>query len=527
MAEAGFTLRAGAAGAGTPADDAGAKKTTTSRPAEAKSVVDYIGLAATASKLRADGETFVANVVEAANKYQGIDLKVEKIPGDNYEARILVNADQAIVLVFHDTFARRDMTRIPSISVMKDVIKSAQLKGITAKIISAIVVLKEEYENYETVAAGIVNSFRATDEHTYEGLSIGDFDASGELHISLNLKDVLNFAATTTGDPIAHADSGLLLYAKQRNKDNSGYGVDDSKMIPILAVTGYTDIKRVPADPYMSTYKYDPTFVITGIYGPIRTEEMAMVGVSLAADVFIHRGMWLNAFSTFTEGERNLGSIFFDPKTKKPFVCHNILERTELMKQHFTSNVPLLAIDLQEGADQFPGLKDLIANPDKIKKILRDFTGGERAGQFEIIQGETISYDGRVETAKGRVDTRAVDFLFLVDPKGGGVSHDRAASFLDYPDPIDRRAIEQRALQLEEFYNKIDLTYTTLRVFFNSDFVDGMSADLGASIHLIIDSQINSQVYDISGLKRFGNVGAHFVAGGNPAGFGGFRGFVY
>ena len=132
MGEAGFTLRAGAAGAGTPADDAGAKKTTTSRPAEAKSVVDYIGLAATASKLRADGETFVANVVEAANKYQGIDLKVEKIPGDNYEARILVNADQAIVLVFHDTFARRDMTRIPSISVMKDVIKSAQLKGITS-----------------------------------------------------------------------------------------------------------------------------------------------------------------------------------------------------------------------------------------------------------------------------------------------------------------------------------------------------------------------------------------------------------
>ena len=120
-----------------------------------------------------------------------------------------------------------------------------------------------------------------------------------------------------------------------------------------------------------------------------------------------------------------------------------------------------------------------------------------------------------------------MDFLFLVDPKGGGVSHDRAASFLDYPDPNDPRAIEKRALQLEEFYNKIDLTYTTHRVFFNPDFVDGMSADLGASIHLIIDSQINSQVYDISGLKRFGNVGAHFVAGGNPAGFGGFRGFVY
>ena len=39
MGEAGFTLRAGAAGAGTPAADAGTK-TTTSRPAAAKSVVD-------------------------------------------------------------------------------------------------------------------------------------------------------------------------------------------------------------------------------------------------------------------------------------------------------------------------------------------------------------------------------------------------------------------------------------------------------------------------------------------------------
>lgn len=202
MGEAGFTLRAGAAGAGTTADTAGNKSTTASRPAAAKSVVDYIGLSATASKLRADGEQFVANVVEAANKYQGIDLKVEKIPGDNYEARILVNGDLAIVLVFHDTFTRRDMTRIPSVSVMEDVIKSAQLKGITAKIINAIVVLKEEYENFENVAAGIVNSFRACDEHTYEGLSIGDFDASGELHISLNLKDVLAFAGTTTGSQL-------------------------------------------------------------------------------------------------------------------------------------------------------------------------------------------------------------------------------------------------------------------------------------------------------------------------------------
>lgn len=525
MAEVGVTLHTGAAGAGAGES---AKRSTTSRPAEAKTVVEYIGLTARASKLHKDGEEFMSNLQSEIEKNK-IDISVEKIMGDNYEARVITHNGNAVVLIFHETFVRRDMSHIPSVSVTKDIIRKLEIAG-GAKVVQVLVIFKDQYEKFENVAVAITNTFLSVDG-AFKNVAIQDFNASGELHVSLNLKEVLQFAETTTGSPVSHADTGLLIYAKRRDPNKSGYGTDNDMICePIGAVVGYTDLKRVAADAFNASFKIDPTFVITGVYSPIRTKEMAMFLISAAADVFIGRSMWLNAFSNFGEGEKNLGNLFINPSTKKPFSCKNIQERTLLIQQHFTSPTPLLAIDLQEGADQFPGLKDLIADPEGIKAAIATFTGGECAKQFDIVQGEAIQYDGLVDTPKGKIDTRAVDFLYLVDPKGANVSHDRAAAFLDYPDPNDPRAIEKKAAQLEEFYNasKIELAYNTHRVFFNPDWVVGLVQDLIASINLQIDSWVNNQVYDVSNFKRFNaNLGVGYSAAGGGATWTGWRGFAW
>lgn len=535
MENKGVTLTGGGIHAGTGAgSDEGAAGTTTraARAAAAKSVTDYAQLAACASKLHQDGEQFVSNIVTEAARYD-LELKVTKITGSNYEARVLTGKGMAYILIFHETFVRRDISRAPSVSVTRDVIEQMELLGITEPVIQVLVVFKDMYAKYENVAVGIINSFLASDGVSFKDLTIQDYDASGELHVSLNMKDALAFAETTTGSPLAHCDSAILIYSKTRKdkKNSSGYTTDDDiVMRPICAVTGYTDLKRVPADMFNSQYKYNPTFVITNIYSLVRTTDMAMFGITVAADVFIQRGMWLNAFSSFGEGDRNLGNLFVDPRTKKPFACKNIADRTMLMQQHFVSNVPYLAIDLQEGCDQFPGLKDLIANPDKIREAIRTFSGGNSSAGVDIIQGEAIQYDGIVDTNKGKIDTRAVDFLFLVDSKNGpGVAHERAATWLDYADPNDPRAVEKKALALEDFYRpeKIELGYTTHRVFFNPDFVTAVAQDLSTGIHPIIDSWVSNQVYDISGMKRFAsNMAAMFSAGGGST-YSGFRGFAY
>ena len=529
--DAGISVRTDAPDTGT------APKARTSRPAEAKSAVDYLGLTAQGSKLRKDGEEFVAKVVEETAKYD-VDLKVTKIPDNNYEARVLSANGLAVVLIFHDTFVAHDKMNIPSVSVTKDIIRSLEIKGVNDQIISVIVVTPDLYPNFDRMAVSIVNTFRAANEATFKDMAIGDIKASGEIHVNLNLKEVISYAETTTGSPVAHADSGLIVYAKQRVKGNGGYSInDDVKTIAIGAVTGYTEFKRVPvtaqnvgAAGVMCQYKYDPTFVVTGVYSPIRTDEFAAFLVAVAHDVFISRGLWINAFSSFAEGERNFGALFVDPQTKKPYKVQNFQQRWAIMQQHFTSSVPLFAIDLQEGRDQFPGLKKMLANPEQFKEIIASFTGDEAIRDIPLQQGDdVVQYDGFVETNKGRLDTRAVDYLFLVDPKGGNVNADRAAPFLDYADPHDPRAIEKKAAQLQEFYQKVDLTYTTHRIYFNPDFSDTLAKSFAASVPVTIDSFVNNQVYDFSGFRRKApGTGAAFQSGVavGPA-WGGVSGYAY
>lgn len=530
--DAGISVHADGATTGAPAG--GRPATRTSRPAEAKNAVDYLGLTAQGSKLRKDGEEFVKNVVQETAKYE-VELKVTKVPDTNYEARVLSYNGYAVVLIFHDTFQSHDKMNIPSVSCTKDIIRSLEIKGVTDTIVQVIVVTNEDYAQYDRMAVAIVNTLRAADETTFKDMTIGDLKASGEIHANLNLKEVIAFAETTTGSPVAHADSGAIIYVKQRVKNNSGYGIgDDVKTIAIGAVTGYTEFKRVPVTATavggtLCQYKYDPTFVVTGVYSPIRTKEFAAFLIAAAHDIFIARGLWINAFSSFGEGERNLGSLFINPETKKPWKIQNFAQREALMRQHFVSNTPLFAVDLQEGRDQFPGLKDFLSNPESIKAIIKEFTGDARVLDFPIQQGDdVVQYDGYVETNKGRLDTRAVDYLFLVDPKCGNVNAERAQMFLDYADPRDPRAIEKKAAQLGEFYQKIELCYTTHRVYFDPDFAEALARAFAASVPLTIDSFVSSQVYDFSGFRRRqAGAGAAFQGISSGPAYGGVTGYAY
>ena len=389
--DSGISVHAGG-GEGSPAARPAAR---TSRPAEAKNAVDYLGLTAQGSKLRKDGEEFVKNVVDETAKYE-VELKVTKVPDTNYEARVLSYNGYAIVLIFHDTFQSHDKMNIPSVSCTKDIIRSLEIKGVTDTIVEVIVVTNDMYQQYDRMAVSIVNTLRAADETTFKDMTIGDLKASGEIHANLNLKEVIAFAETTTGSPVAHADSGAIIYVKQRVKNNSGYGIgDDVKTIAIGAVTGYTEFKRVPVTATavggtLCQYKYDPSFIVTGVYSPIRTKEFAAFLIAAAHDIFIARGLWINAFSSFGEGERNLGSLFINPETKKPWKIQNFAQREALMRQHFVSTTPLFAVDLQEGRDQFPGLKDFLSNPESIKNIIKSFTGDARILDFPIQQGDDV-----------------------------------------------------------------------------------------------------------------------------------------
>lgn len=533
MAEVGVTLKTGSAAAAA-GEGAGTTVPPASRTASAKSVKDYItGSTVSASRLRPEGEAFVSAIVDEANKL-GLDLRVTKIQNSRYEARVFASGNNCVVFIFNDTYVR-EQARTPTSATIPSLVQQMRLRGITEKIIQVRVIYKESYDRPERAVASLVNTFRAKDDVTFKDLQIGDYNASGELHVNMNLKDTLAFAEGLCDGPVAAGDFGFILSAKTRDPNlASMYGQDNVEITNIGGVTMYTDIKRVPTDIYRTQFKYIPTVVITGIYSRIRTDEMAAVLSVIGADIAINRGLWRNSFATVAGGERNLGNLFApDRKTGKRFEVTSPMDREAIIQQHFYTTTPptvtpLLAIDLQEGADQFPGLKDILGNPDKFKAAIANFTHDNSILNYEITQGETVQYDGVVETPKGLMDTRAVDYLFLVDPKGGNISPERVASFLDYPDPNDPRAIEKRIIQLEEFYTKMDIMYTTRRVFFNPDFIRACGAAIAQHVNFQFDSVLAAQTYDISQLKPFTPTGAAFVpAGYNAGAMGGYRGFAY
>ena len=532
-------------GAGAPAGS----EPRASKPAKAFSIADLvITKSAVASRLRKDGEDFVNNVVEIASN-QIFPMKITVIPvrGGNFEARVLDNGSYAYALIFHETFTRRSANTIPTDSVIREVVSQLQMVGCTSQLINCFVVTKDWYEKSEQIGKQIFNSFAAADPKYYEGHGIEMFNQPGKvLTVSSNMLEAIRYAETTTGGPIGFADSALLAYIKDTtNKGNEGggiYGQGEPDRTDVLSVTWYTDFKtRYVAGNYgFGGFRIDPTVVITGIYSSIRTKEMAQLALALVADRAIFQKGWLNAFTTFSSTTtRNLGNLLKDQKTGKPTPCKSPADVNMVIQKNFLNPdgslvVPYLALDLQEGADQFPGLREILSNPDLLKSEHAAFTGSTNANPFNITQGRILAYyDGLVDTPKGKVDTRGIDYMYLVDTANGGKLNPADVEFLltDIDPSQDPTAPRKKIDYLEQncYPGKIDCLYTTWRVFLNPQYVQGLLSDFASLIPLNWEDRVQNNAYDRSGLATFNiqNNVPQFAPVGGPGGFGGRLGFGY
>lgn len=542
MAEPGITVHAG--GSTTTAPGGGAPKS--SRPAKAMSIADLvITKSAVASRLRKDGEEFVKAVVEvASNQAVKMDIKVIDIRGGNFEARVLDNGTHCYALIFHETFTRRSAVTTPTDSVIRELVQRLQMVGCSSSLINCHVITKDLYEKSEQEGKAVFNSFVAADDRYYGGHGIELFNQPGKvLTVTSNLAEVLRYAETTTAAPIGYADSGILGYIKDTTNKNdmSGgiYGQGEPDRTDVFAVTGYVDFKTrfVGGQFGFGTLRIDPTYVITGIYSTVRTKEMALIAIACAADRFIFQKQWLNAFTQgLGTSTRNLGNLFKD-QNGKITPCKNLQDVNEALKKGFLDGqgqlvLPYLAIDLQEGNDQFPGLREILTNPDQVKSGHAAFTGCTGAQGSNITQGRPLAYyDGVVDTPSGKVDTRAIDYLYLVDKNGGKLAPTDVEFMLSDIDPeADPTAPRKKIDFLETncYPGKIDVLYTTWRINLDPSFVKGVLSDLASQIPLNWEDRVQNNCYDRSTLQRFDSVGVptSFMGVGGPA-FSGRLGFGY
>lgn len=519
------------AGAEASVDTTTTQQPKASRAREARPMSGFLAKVATASQLSREGVMFVENVISEASKHK-IEFNSQKIAGSNYEARLYTTDKYALVHIFQSTFSRLNTAfRVPTISVEQDVIQKIQSLGITQKLLSMVVICDDQFEDYESIAAGMANAIKAVDG-TLEDMTINDFTNGYELVCTSKLPDIEAYARSRKRK-LAHHTLGVMLYAKDRSANqNMIAGSTQEDRVVLGCALAYTDIKKVQVSAY--DYKYLPTVVVTDIISDFRTEQVGSVMLALAVNQFIGQGGWLEEFSKFGPDDRNLGSLFVDPTTKKPFHCKNPAERTEIIRQHFLLDqsgacTPLFALDLQEGADIFPGLRNFIANPESIKSAIDQFTGSNlKANTANIAQAHILRFDGRIQTGDKRngewVDTRSIDFLHLVDPKGLNVSRAEADSFLSVADPNDPRAVEKQVADLEKFFDpsKIAVLYKTHRLIFDPQFIAAMGMAIAQSMPVTFDQYNANMTFDMHGLRAMAPNAFQFTPNTRGPGFGGF-----
>lgn len=490
------------------------KETGASRARGAKSLLDFIAFAPSATQLSKEGEAFVDDIVAQVKSMSNgkIELNVVKASLGNCEARIFTTDELAVAYLFHSTYVRpASAPHAPTCTAANKIDLTMKNLGLTQKLLDLVVVMEHEYDDATTKAKNIVTKIMSYDGELSK-VTAAEFSANGLRYaVTTRLDEVDSYLRNFKKTLPYHTIGVRLDVLTQERNERTGQIEEIRK--PIGAVTGFTYFTKTMN--YTTGPKFQPHVVIdtSGMVSPITTTGMCSVLLSIAVTQFITYGGWMEEFSNFGPSGRNFGILVLD-KAGKPYFITDVEHRDEFVRQWFQPGPdgvchPILELDLQEGAEQFPCVREFVANPDKLKKEIDDFTGGSISSAVgDIRQAEFIRYDGFIQIGDRKngewLDTRWVDFLNMVNPKGTmKISRDLADALLSIPNPMYGQAIEDQAKLLEQFWpaDKIALLYCTHRLVLKPEFVNALGSSIAALLpNVSFGSTSTNMMFDSSRL---------------------------
>ena len=500
--------------ADTTGEEKERKQPTASRARGAKSLLDYITLAPSATQLSKEGELFVDEVVAQVKSMSNgqIELEVKKASLGNCEARIFTTDKYAIAYLFQSTYVRpASSPHAPTCTAAAKIDIVMKSLGIEQKLLDVVVVMESDYEDAVLKAKNIITKLMSFDGELSK-ITAAEFAANGLRYaVSTRLDEVDAYLRNFRKTLPYHTIGVRLDVLTQERNERTGQIEEIRK--PVGAITGFTYFTKTMN--YTSGPKFQPHVVLdtTGMVSSIQTPGMASVLLSIAITQFITYGGWMEEFSNFGPNGRNFGILMQD-KTGKPYFITDVERRDEFVRQWFQPGPdgvchPILELDLQEGAEQFPCVREFVANPERLKQEIDEFTGGEIAKVVgDIKQAEFIRYDGFIQVGDRKngewLDTRWVDFLNMVNPKGTmKISRDMADPLLSIPNPMYVQAIEDQAKLLEQFWpaEKIALLYCTHRLVLKPEFVNALGGSIAALLSNVSFGQMaTNMVFDSSRL---------------------------
>lgn len=401
--------------------------------------------------------------IASSNRGMGVYLYT----ASNFETAIVHNSTgHSCVLIFAETYT--GPSNVPESVWALDVSEQLKRHGVLlpgGKPIDSVqewVVKPEDYPRVDIFNVALSN------------LLIGSIDAkemnvqflkNTKINVETDLDRVMSFIDRHY--PLAvkpRADVGVLLsvvspdtVSYDQQLIGAGGRRNENPAKELLAITGFTEFIAIPVAQLPqndattqalhkagATHKFAPVFRVTNIVSPLVTPGMLIMGLAFAADMFLNRNFWTQAYS-LRPGQPNIGNLINDKNNKgKPWVAKSIQERDQFLRIYATGTY--MSLDALRGTPRIPGIETLagveneasranmiqhIRNfftepvPNKIsvedQKTLQEYHSGLDHYLYqcrEIIADQWPLWVGSCSFAEQTVDTRYVDYLNIAAKTG-------------------------------------------------------------------------------------------------------------
>lgn len=450
------------------------------------SILELLAMTNTSSRLGEDAVKYI----EAIDK----EIADAKLPIVNYpvstdtiEARVYVDTANkaAILLSFAESYNQTTLDNVPPADRARDIIETFHVHHADiTNILEHVVVSKHDYTKAGVMASFIMNAF-ATFAGKTSKLSIQNLNQQ-KLSVITNIDEVRNFVRTNSPHSIpARDDIGCLICVDVPTKNNNQYGQQEFVQKPFMAITGYT---RFMTPEESGINKFVPIVLITDIVSSIPNKALLSLALPIAADAMIMQGLWARPYSTFAKDKPNIGSLYSDSKTGKPYFIPSVEEFHAFVRDRLTN--PFLGLDISEGRARMVGIDQFVYDRTSAVADIQNFLGC----QFNLETDPSIctmrSYTGTMSVNGVMKDTRVIDYLALAPavPDCRHVQH-----FLRQPMQPGKRIEDIRKIYPEGVENLYDTTTLVL----SSAIINQMAQAINAAIRLTYDTPTSAD-YNIN-----------------------------
>ena len=419
------------------------------------------------------------------------EVKILPVPCEHVCIHRIQVADKNILMAFSDTY--RAPVDTPFVAPSKYLAEVAnELYQQNIHIETTVTVTPGSYSLVSKMVRFLTSTFTSLLDPTRYQISLASL-MQDRFIVRTRLADVRRiieeYHPTATTPPV---NVGLAIFTNPKNRDET------PKLL--MAVGGYTDfVSTSPTGTSTAgmTHAAVPMTVITSIVTPAPSLSMAVLGITLAADIFMRGQLWLEQFTDFSKDAENIGNLIMDADGK-PFHVGDLMTLHEFHNTRLQTP-GILAIDIADGAPRIPGLEKICA--DMVTEELAKFLGRPvEELPRNVVKQVHMQYTGAFGD---ETDTRNATYLKLCAKNPSGVS--QYIPFL-----VRNTNPEFTMKALAELYSNAQLTplYSTNRTILDPAFLN-------------LVTTITSQMLDItpeSSSSAINNMGA--LPTGNGMSFG-------